>query len=186
VQPSPWISPDARILTYQGIRPVLGTSVFVAPGAIVIGDVTLGDESSIWFNATVRGDVHAIRIGKRSNLQDLCAFHVTGGTHPLEIGDRVTIGHGAVVHGCTIGDGALIGMGSRVLDGARVGEGALIAAGAVVAPGMVVPPHCLAVGTPARVRRELDASERAEVAESSDLYVEYAANHARELGLIAT
>lgn len=183
--PSAWISPDARILTYQGNRPRLAASVFVAPGAMVIGDVTLGEESSIWYNASVRGDVHWIRIGKRSNVQDLCVFHVTGGTHPLEIGDRVTVGHSAILHGCTIENGALIGMGSRILDGARIGEGALVAAGAIVAPGMVVPPHSLAIGAPARVRRELEPAERAQVTESSDLYVEYAANHARELGLVS-
>jgi|SRR5690606_25360495 len=184
MQSDAWVSPDARLLPHGGHRPRLAASVFVAPGAMVIGDVTIGEESSIWYNASVRGDVHWIRIGKRTNVQDLCVFHVTGGTHPLEIGDRVTVGHAAILHGCTVEDGALVGMGSRVLDGARIGEGALVAAGAIVSPGMVIPPYSLAIGAPARVRRELNEAERAQVAESSDLYVSYAVQHARELGLL--
>ena len=180
---SNWVASDARILTYGNLSPKLGARVFIAPGAAVIGDVEIGEESSIWYNAVIRGDIHRIRIGRRSNVQDLCAFHVTGGTHPVSIGDRVTIGHGAVVHGCTMEDGCLIGMGATIMDGAVVGAGALVAAGALVSPGTRIPPRTLAVGSPARVRRELDEAERSQVAEASDLYVGYAAEHVRALGL---
>ena len=122
----PWISPDARVLPFRGILPSLGSRVFLAAGAVVIGDVVLGDESSVWYNTVIRGDVHRIRIGARTNLQDSVTVHVTAKSHPTTIGDGVTIGHGAIIHGCTLEDGCLVGMGARVLDGAVVGAGAFI------------------------------------------------------------
>jgi carbonic anhydrase/acetyltransferase-like protein (isoleucine patch superfamily) len=125
----------------------------------VIGDVEIGEDSSVWFGSVVRGDVHHIRIGARTNLQDHCVVHVTRGLFPTVIGDEVTVGHRGTVHGCTVGDGALIGIGASVLDGAVIGEEALVAAGAVVPPGTQVPPRTLVRGIPARPVRELGADE---------------------------
>ncbi len=159
--------------TYEGRSPRLGQRVFVAENATLIGDVLLGDDCSIWYGAVLRGDVHSIRIGPRTNIQDNCVLHVTNGTHPIEIAEEVTIGHGVIAHGCTIARGALIGMGSRVLDGARVGELALIGAGALVGEGMEVPPRTLAVGVPARVKRELTINEIARLEQSWRHYLEY-------------
>ena len=179
----PWISPDARVLPFRGILPSLGSRVFLAAGAVVIGDVVLGDESSVWYNTVIRGDVHRIRIGARTNLQDSVTVHVTAKTHPTTIGDGVTIGHGAIIHGCTLEDGCLVGMGARVLDGAVVGAGAFIGAGAVVSPNTQIPPGVLALGAPARVVRPLRPEDAAQVAAAAGLYVGYAEEHAREQGL---
>src|SRR5947208_8907294 len=146
---------------FQSSQPRLGARVFVADNATVIGDVVLGDDASVWFGAVIRGDVHYIRIGARTNIQDNCTLHVDSGTHPLNIADDVTMGHGVIAHGCTIERGALIGMGSRVLDGAGVGEWGLGGAGAVVAEGMRVPPGTVVAGVPARVQRGLTREESA-------------------------
>ena len=164
-----------QILPYEGMTPSIDAGAFIAPGAVVIGDVTIGGDSSIWFNCTVRGDVHFIRIGRSTNIQDNSVLHVTHETHPLVIGDRVTCGHAAVLHGCTIGDETLIGTGAIVLDGATVEPGAMVAAGALIPPGMVVPTGMLAIGVPARIARSLRSSERANLAASAARYVEYAA-----------
>jgi carbonic anhydrase/acetyltransferase-like protein (isoleucine patch superfamily) len=136
--------------------------VWVAPGATVIGDVEIDAGSSVWFGAVVRGDIHSIRIGARTNLQDHAVVHVTRDLFPVRIGDEVTVGHRATVHGCTVGDGALVGIGAVVLDGAEIGDEALVAAGALVPPGAVVAPRTLVVGTPARAVRELSPDEVAE------------------------
>ena len=158
---------------YDGKEPRFGARVFVAENAAVIGDVELGDDCSVWFSTTIRGDVNAIRIGAGTNVQDNCTIHVTHHDWPTAIGAHVTIGHGAIVHGCTVGDGALIGMGSRVLDGAVVGESALVGAGALVAEGMQVPPRTLVLGVPARVKRPLTDDELAHLERSWRNYVEY-------------
>jgi carbonic anhydrase/acetyltransferase-like protein (isoleucine patch superfamily) len=158
---------------YEGKNPRLGTRVFVAENAAIIGDVEIGNDCSIWYGTTVRGDVNFIRIGSRTNVQDNCTIHVAHDHHPTVIAEEVTIGHGAIVHGCTIHRGALIGMGSRVLDGAVVGERALVGAGAVVAEGMVVPPRTLVVGVPARVKRPLTDEELARLDASWRNYVDY-------------
>jgi carbonic anhydrase/acetyltransferase-like protein (isoleucine patch superfamily) len=158
---------------YEGKSPRLGQRVFIAENATLIGDVVLGDDCSIWYGAVIRGDVHSIRIGARTNIQDNCVLHVTNDTHPIEIAEEVTIGHGAIVHGCAIARGALIGMGSRVLDGARVGELALIGAGALVSEGMEIPPRTLAVGVPAKVKRDLRMDEIARLEQSWRNYVDY-------------
>ena len=157
---------------FRTSQPRLGQRVFVADNATVIGDVALGDDSSVWFGAVIRGDVHRIRIGARTNIQDNCTLHVTTDMHAVSIGDEVTMGHGVIAHGCTIERGALIGMGSRVLDGAVVGESALVGAGALVSEGMRVPPRTLVVGVPARVKRELTPEELARLEESWRHYVE--------------
>jgi carbonic anhydrase/acetyltransferase-like protein (isoleucine patch superfamily) len=185
-RPGPaWLSPDCRVLSFRGITPVLAEDVFLAPGAMVVGDVILAERASVWHNAVVRGDMNFIRIGRETNIQDLCVLHVTTDIHPVKVGDGVTVGHAAVIHGATIEDGCLIGMKAVVLDGARIGEGAMIAAGALVPPGMEIPPRVLVVGSPARVRRSLQAGEMEEIRFAARDYVEYARLHAKELGLIA-
>jgi carbonic anhydrase/acetyltransferase-like protein (isoleucine patch superfamily) len=172
--------PGALILPFEGRTPRIHASAWIAPGAVVVGDVSLGEDASVWYGCVLRGDVHAIRVGARTNLQDLCVVHVTAGRFPAEIGDEVTVGHRAVVHGCTVRDGALIGIGALVLDGAEVGEGALVGAGAVVTPGTRVPPHTLVVGAPARPVRVLDDAERAAQRERTLRYVATARSHRTE------
>ena len=154
--------------------PRIPDSCFIAPGAVVLGQVTLGEQVNIWFNCTIRGDVHWIEIGEQTNVQDNSVLHVTHDTHPLRIGNRVTCGHAVRLHGCTIEDETLIGIGAVVLDGAVVRSGAMVAAGAVVPPGMEVPSGVLVAGVPAKVIRELRPAERADIPESARRYVAYA------------
>jgi len=135
---------------YCGVEPKIGKNCFIAETAAVVGKVTMGDNCSIWYGAVLRGDVNSITIGDRTNIQDNATVHVTGGTGPTVIGNDVSVGHNACVHGCTIKDGALIGMGSTVLDGAVVGEGAIVAAGALVLQHTVIPPHEIWGGVPAK------------------------------------
>ena len=167
------------LLPYADQEPRVDPGAWIAPGATLIGDVVVGPDSSVWYGCVLRGDLHHIRVGARTNLQDLTVVHVTRDRSPAQIGDEVTVGHRAVVHGCRVGDGALIGIGAIVLDGAEIGEEALVAAGAVVTPGTRIPPRALALGTPARVVRELDAAERAEQRARTLHYVETARAHAR-------
>jgi gamma-carbonic anhydrase len=170
------------VRAYEGKQPRLGARVFIAENAAVIGDVDLGDDCSIWYSSVVRGDVNSIRIGARTNIQDNCTLHVTLKTHPVNIAEEVTIGHGVVAHGCTIERRALIGMGSRVLDGAVVGELALVGAGALVPEGMHVPPRTLVVGVPARVKRPLTSEEIVRLEQSWKNYVGYKEKYLREEG----
>lgn len=165
------------ILPYDGKAPSLDPSVFLAEGSVVTGDVEIGEGSSLWFGTVVRGDVNSVRIGARTNLQDLTVVHVTTGTHPTFVGDDVTVGHRAVLHGCTVHDRCLVGIGAIVLDGAVVGPDAMVAAGALVPPGMVVPPGKLAVGAPAKVKRDLSAEEIAFLRTSAARYAGYAARY---------
>ncbi len=158
---------------YRGKQPRIGARAFVAENASLIGDVELGEDSSIWFGAVLRGDIHYIRIGARSNVQDNSVLHVEHGTGPAIVGDEVTIGHMAVVHGCTIERGALIGIGAKVLSHAVIGEQALVGAGAVVQEGTHVPPRTLVVGVPARVKRDLTKDELGRLERSWKNYVEY-------------
>lgn len=162
------------IYRYKDIEPTLGEGVFVAPNATVIGDVVLGEQSSVWFGSVLRGDVFPIRIGARTNIQDGSVVHVTGGKNATIVGDDVTVGHMVLLHGCTIGNGCLIGMGSVVLDGAVVGDECIVAAGSLVAPRSVLPPRSLAMGRPARVTRTLSDEDLAWVREAGTLYVAYA------------
>ena len=143
---------------YHGVRPSLGKNCFIADGAKVIGNVVMGDDVNIWFNAVVRGDMAQIKIGDGTNIQDLCMLHVDFNI-PLTIGKGVTVGHNAILHGCTIGDNALIGMGAQVLDNAVIGKNSLVAAGAVVPPGKSYPDNSLIMGAPAIVKRELTKEE---------------------------
>lgn len=149
-------------------------SVFVAPGSWIIGRVTIGEDSSVWYNVVIRGDVHSITIGERTNIQDGSILHVRNKTGPLIIGNDVTCGHAVTLHGCTVQDRCLIGIGAIVLDGAVVETESFVAAGALVPPGMVVPSGTLVTGIPAKVRRDLSKDERADIAASADRYVNYA------------
>src|SRR5256885_5588719 len=160
------------VLPFDGKKPRLGQGVFVAENAALIGDVEIGNDCSIWFGTVLRGDVNHIRIGSRTNIQDNCVLHVTHERWPAIVAEEVTIGHAAIVHGCTVKKGALIGMGSRVLDGAVVGECALVAAGAVVSEGFVVPPRTLVAGVPAKVKRPLTDAELDRLDMSWKHYVE--------------
>jgi carbonic anhydrase/acetyltransferase-like protein (isoleucine patch superfamily) len=156
--------------SFQGRWPSLGARVFLAPGAHVAGDVTLGDDVSFWFHTVARGDVNFIRIGARTNVQDGTVLHVSHVRHPLVIGEGVVIGHQAVLHGCTIEDGALIGIGARVLDGAVVERGAQVGAGAVVTPGHRIAAGHLALGIPARVARPLTEEESRRITDTVERY----------------
>ncbi|MDZ7266044.1 MAG: gamma carbonic anhydrase family protein [candidate division KSB1 bacterium] len=161
------------ILPYQQILPRLGHNIFLAPNATVIGDVEIGDECGIWFGTVIRGDVNYIRIGPRTNIQDLCMCHVTLNKWPLIIGEGVTVGHSAILHGCVIEDYCLIGMGAKILDGARVGPQALVAAGSLVREGVVVPARTLVAGVPAVVKRALTPVEIENLQASAARYVRY-------------
>lgn len=167
------------IKPFQGTRPAIDSTAFVAETAVIIGDVEIGPQSSIWYNCVVRGDVNKIRIGARSNVQDLSMLHVTHKKHaddpgaPLIIGDDVTIGHSVTLHGCTLKNGCFIGMQAMVMDHAVVGEGALIGARALVTEGTIIPPHTLWVGAPARYKRDLTPEEIAWLTKSPNNYVKY-------------
>ncbi|GAA2828308.1 carbonic anhydrase/acetyltransferase-like protein (isoleucine patch superfamily) [Leucobacter komagatae] len=156
--------------------PDIDESVWLAPGAIVVGAVTIGRDSSVWYNAVVRGDSDTVTIGERTNVQDGVVIHTFRGQGTV-IGNDVSMGHNAVVHGATIENGCLIGMNATVLNDARVGEGSLVAAGAVVPQGMVIPPHSLVAGVPARVVRELREADREAVRLNSEVYLTYTDNH---------
>jgi gamma-carbonic anhydrase len=157
--------------------PRIAASAFLAENAVVVGDVEIGDGASIWYGAVLRADVGHIRIGARSNVQDLACIHMTGGISHTEVGAEVTIGHSAVLHGARIGDGVLVGMGSVVLDNAEIGDESIIAAGSVVPPNMVVPPGVLVRGIPARVVRALGEEERLQGRQGAGVYLELAALH---------
>ncbi len=169
--------PGAIVRPYQGRWPRIDPSAWVAPGAAVVGDVEIGPESSVFYGGVLRGDVHAIRLGARTNVQDQAVLHVTKDRFPCVVGDEVTIGHRAVVHGCRVANGALIGIGAVVLDGAEVEELAWLAAGALLAPGARVPARWLAVGIPAKPARELRADELAQQRERTLEYVRTAGRH---------
>ena len=158
---------------YKGVSPKVHSSAYVDDSAQVIGDVEIGAEASVWMNAVVRGDVHRIRIGTRSNIQDGTVVHVMNGTHPTTIGNDVTIGHGAVVHGCTISDRVLIGMGAILLNGATVGDDSIVAAGTLLTEGTTVPARSLVMGSPGKVRRALTDGEVSSILEYSTRYVGY-------------
>ncbi|WP_197275079.1 gamma carbonic anhydrase family protein [Luteipulveratus halotolerans] len=165
------------IIRIQDKTPAIDESTWVAPSATVVGDVTLGAEVGIWYGAVVRGDIESITVGARSNIQDNCSLHADPGS-PLRVGEGVSVGHNATLHGCTIEDDVLVGMGSRVLNGAVVGAGSLIAAGAVVPEGSQIPPGSLVAGVPAKVRRELTDEERAGIELNGAAYVDLARVHA--------
>jgi carbonic anhydrase/acetyltransferase-like protein (isoleucine patch superfamily) len=170
------IAEHASVLSVAGRTPQIDPSAFVATGARVIGAVSLGEGSSVWYNAVLRADSDSITVGAGSNVQDNVSVHVDDG-HPVRIGANVSIGHNAVVHGCTIGDASLIGMGAVVLNGAVIGASCLVAAGAVVLEGTIVPDGSLVAGVPAKVRRELSEEERAGLRRNADTYRAHLEHH---------
>jgi gamma-carbonic anhydrase len=166
--------------THAGKRPQLGTGVFLAETCAVIGDVVIGDESSIWYGTVVRGDVMPIRIGARTSIQDNTVIHVTSGFSGTTIGDDCTVGHAAIIHACTVEDFCLIGMGAILLDGARIGAGSLVGAGALVTPGTDIPPNSLVLGSPAKVKRAIGEGEREQIRYGAHHYVELARRYLAE------
>ncbi|MFH1262343.1 MAG: gamma carbonic anhydrase family protein [Pseudomonadota bacterium] len=161
------------VLPLPGKKPRIDPTALVLEPSVVVGDVEIGAQSSVWFGSVIRGDVHSIRIGKRTNIQDLSMVHVTSGTGPCTIGDDVTVGHNAVIHACTIGDRILIGMGAIILDNAVIGSDSLIGAGSLVPSRMEIPSGVLVMGSPARIKRELTEAEKASLLESAQHYVAY-------------
>lgn len=161
------------LIAFQGTTPTLAESVYLAPGAAIIGDVVLGEDCSVWFNVVIRGDVNRIRIGCRTNVQDGTVIHVTNRTHATTIGDDVTIGHRVTLHGCSIGNRCLIGIGAIILDGAVIGDDCLVGAGALVTPNTVIPAGSLVIGMPAMVKRRLTSDERAGLLKSAHNYLDY-------------
>jgi carbonic anhydrase/acetyltransferase-like protein (isoleucine patch superfamily) len=158
----------------------MAPSVYVDPAAVIIGDVTIGERSSVWPSVVIRGDVNWIRIGARTNIQDGSVLHVMKDTHPLELGDGVTVGHAAVLHGCTIESRVLVGMGSVILNGARIGAGSIIAARTLVPEGTVVPPGSLFMGHPGKFRRALTPEDQASIDAYAERYVELAETYKAE------
>ena len=165
------------IRPFGGRTPQVDEAAFVAPSAVVIGDVAIGARSSIWYGAVLRGDVESIRIGSETNIQDNTVMHVDSSGFSTVVGDRVTVGHSVVLHGCRIGDNALIGIGSIVLNGAEVGEGAMVGAGSLVTPGTKIPPGMLAHGSPARVNRPLTDEEKRHVQAGVENYIRLGREH---------
>jgi carbonic anhydrase/acetyltransferase-like protein (isoleucine patch superfamily) len=168
------------IRAHRGIEPKVAASAYIDPSAQVIGDVEIGERSSVWCNATIRGDVHQIRIGEESNIQDNAVLHGQLGEWPVVVGNRVTVGHAAVLHGCVVEDDCLIGIGAIVLNGSRIGQGSVIAAGALVPEGMQVPPGSLVMGFPAQVRREVKPQERERFRQTSRNYIGYRQDYSEE------
>jgi carbonic anhydrase/acetyltransferase-like protein (isoleucine patch superfamily) len=171
---------DGTLLPHGGERPEVAGSAFVAPGAQLIGAVYLGEESSVWYGAVLRGDTEPIRIGARTNIQDGCVLHADPG-YPAIVGEGCVVGHKAVVHGCEVGDGCLIGINATVLNGARIGEGSIVAAGAVVPEGREFPARSLIVGVPARQAGEVTEEQTQDIARGVRSYVERAVAHREAL-----
>jgi len=161
------------IRSFRGRKPQIAASAYIDPQAVVVGDVTIGADSSVWPCVVIRGDVNFIRIGARTNIQDGSVLHVMRDTHPLILGDAVTIGHGAVLHGCTIESRCLIGMGSIILNGAKIGAGSIVAAGTLVPEGTDVPPGSLFMGHPGKFRRSLTDADQDSIDAYAERYVEY-------------
>ena len=159
------------IRPFNSVLPTIDPAAFVDVSAQVIGDVHVGAESGIWMNVVLRGDINSVRIGQRTNVQDLTLVHVARGPHCAVVGNDVTIGHSAVIHGCTIEDRCLIGMGAILLNGSRVGTGSIVAAGALVPEGMIIPPGSMVMGVPAKVRRPLTPDEDASILRYAEGYV---------------
>jgi carbonic anhydrase/acetyltransferase-like protein (isoleucine patch superfamily) len=158
---------------FRDVLPRVHPTAFIDDSAQVIGDVEIGEESSVWMAVVIRGDVHRIRIGRRSNIQDGTVIHVMNRTHPTTIGDSVTVGHAALIHGCTIDDRCLIGMGAILLNGARIGSDTIVAAGTLVVEDMDVPPRSLVMGSPGKVKRALTDAEVIDIQALADRYVGY-------------
>jgi len=167
--------------SFRGHTPTVPATCYIDPSAQLLGDVTLGDHCSVWLNAVLRGDVHSIRLGPGTNVQDCAVLHGMRGLHPVVIGAGCTIGHNATVHGCTLEDDVLIGMGALVLNGAHIGAGSIIAAGALVPEGMVVPPRSLVAGLPGKVRRPTTDADLALIRRYAANYLDYTRTYLAEL-----
>ena len=163
------------IRSFQSVLPQIAESAYIDPSAVVIGDVIIGERSSVWPNVSIRGDVNSIRIGDETSVQDNTVIHADQPVYRCLIGNRVTVGHGVILHGCVVEDDAVVGMGAIVLNGAKIGNGAVVAAGAVVPEGMDVPAGMLAMGMPAKVRREVSFDERTRFSKGAEGYVALAA-----------
>lgn len=170
----------ATVRSFGGTSPVFGRGIFFAETAVIVGDVAIGDQSSIWYGTVLRGDVMPIRVGARTSIQDGTIVHVTSGVSGTAIGSDCTIGHAAIIHACTVEDSCLIGMGAILLDGSRIGAGSLVGAGALVTPGTHIPPGSLVLGAPAMVKRQLTPAERAQIADSAAHYVELTGRYLAE------
>jgi carbonic anhydrase/acetyltransferase-like protein (isoleucine patch superfamily) len=168
------------IRSYQGRLPQIPSSCNVDVSAQVIGDVTLGEHSSVWLNAVLRGDVNSIRVGSNSNVQDCAVLHGQRNLYPVTVGDWVTVGHNATVHGCVVEDGVLVGIGVRILNNCRIGEGALLAAGSVLPESTIVPPRTLWAGVPAKLRRALTDADRALILQYAQNYLDYTGIYLKE------
>ena len=168
------------IIAYKGTNPKIAEGVFVAPSAQIIGDVHIGIDSSVWFNCVLRGDCYHIRIGEKTNIQDNTVIHVTQGQFATIIGNYVTVGHSAVLHGCTVMNRCLIGIGAIVLDDVTIGEESFVAAGSLVTPGTKIPPRSMVMGAPAKVRRQVTDQEVARINEHWQHYVEYKSQYLLE------
>jgi carbonic anhydrase/acetyltransferase-like protein (isoleucine patch superfamily) len=173
------------IRSYRGKLPVVPASCYVDVSAQVLGDVVLGERSSVWMNAVLRGDVHSIRVGSNSNVQDCCVLHGQRNLYSVTVGDWVTIGHNATVHGCVVEDACLIGMGVTILNDCRIGEGSIIAAGAVLPEHTVVPPRTLWAGVPGKMRRELGEEDRKLILEYAQNYIDYVEIYLNEGEMVA-
>jgi carbonic anhydrase/acetyltransferase-like protein (isoleucine patch superfamily) len=169
------------IRAYRGRAPQVAASAYIDAAATVIGDVQIGEESSVWPGVVIRGDVHYVRIGARTNIQDGSVLHVMRDEHPLVLGDNVTIGHGVILHGCTIESRCLIGMGAIILNGARIGTGSIVAAGTLVTEGAIAPPGSLVMGHPGKVRRALSEEEQKGIDGYAERYVEYRGTYRKEV-----
>ncbi|MFZ0640488.1 MAG: gamma carbonic anhydrase family protein [Candidatus Acidiferrales bacterium] len=161
------------IRAYRGRTPQVAASAYIDEAATLIGDIQIGEDSSVWPGVVIRGDVHYIRIGARTNIQDGSVLHVMRDEHPLILGDNVTIGHGVILHGCTIESRCLIGMGSIILNGAKIGAGSIVAAGTLVTEGAIVPPGSLFMGHPGKLRRTLTDADQRSVDDYASRYVSY-------------
>jgi len=168
------------IRSHRGKTPQIAPSAYVDPQAVIIGDVVIGEHSSIWPGAVVRGDCHWIRIGARTSIQDLCVLHVESGQYGLTVGDNVTVGHRVILHGCTVASNCLIGMGSIILNDAKIGEHCIIGAGALILEHQEIPPGSVVLGSPGKVRRAITDADRQHIARSAEHYVGFGAEHKAE------
>jgi carbonic anhydrase/acetyltransferase-like protein (isoleucine patch superfamily) len=169
------------IRSYQGTTPVVPTSCYVDVSAQLIGDVELGEHASVWMNAVLRGDVNAIRLGARSNVQDCAVLHGMRHLYPVIVGEMVTIGHNATVHGCVLEDAVLVGIGAVILNNARIGEGSIVAAGAVIPEQMVIPPNSLVAGVPGKIKKTLGDEDRKMILKYAQNYLDYTAIYLKEM-----
>lgn len=172
---------NASIITFKGITPKIHPTAFLCEGVRIIGDVQIEENCSVWYNTVIRGDVHYIRIGKNSNIQDMCMLHVTNNKYALNIGENVSVAHSVTLHGCTLKDNCLIGIGAKVLDNSIVNSNTLVAAGAVVREGWEVPEGTLVAGVPAKVIRDLTDAEIRRVTETAPNYIKYASEYRKAL-----